>query len=212
MMGLAYIAFILSFAAPQGEWELVENEEGITVSRREVPGSDLLAFRGEGDLDAPLEVAAQVIFDTTRATEWATDLKESRLLKWTSAEAYLEYDRVGTPFILKDRDFLSEVTLTVRADTVTFRYRPATDSAVPPAKCCVRGALLDTTFVLTRKGPHTTHVDAYVQIDPKGAIPTFIVNWVTEDWPTDTFKALRKQVKKADIAVDPRFAAAASAP
>lgn len=203
-MNAVWLAVVLVGAA---DWQLVRQADGITVSRRDVPGSDIVAFRGEGRLDAPIAVAAAVIFDTTRAAEWAEDLKESKIVRWTGDDTYVEYDHVGTPFILKDRDFVSLVKVDVDAarPRVTFRYSPTQDADAPENGCCVRGELLNTTFVLTGLDAGRTHVVAEVQIDPKGWLPTFIANWVAEDWPTATFKALRKQVTKRDIVVPERF-------
>jgi hypothetical protein len=203
------VALVSSAADAKGDWEAVKQGDGIVVSRREAPGSDILVFRGEGDVDASVAVVATVIYDTTRAHEWVTDLKESRIIKWTSDDDYIEYDHVGTPFVLKDRDFVSTVKLKVNAAAqwVTFKYKPAADQAAPEAACCVRGELLDTTFVLTKVSATKTHVLAEVQIDPKGWIPKFVANWAEADWPDSTFRALRQQVKKSDITVDPHFTA-----
>ena len=33
-------------------------------------------------------------------------------------------------------------------------------------------------------------------MDPKGALPSWVVNLVQKAWPMNTLKALRKQVKK----------------
>ncbi len=201
------VAMAVSVTADASEWETVKQADGIVVSRREVPGSDILLFRGEGDVDASVAVVATVIYDTTRAHEWVTDLKESRIIKWTSDDTYVEYDQVGTPFVLKDRDFVSTVKLKINAQAqwVTFKYKPTTDTTVPEASCCVRGELLDTTFILTKVSATKTHVLAEVQIDPKGWIPTFVANWAEADWPDSTFRALRLQVKKPDITIDPHF-------
>src|SRR5690349_8969755 len=57
-------------------WEKIREQDGITVFRREVPGSPVLAFKGEGVVPAPIEKVATIIFDTTRAPEWVVDLAE----------------------------------------------------------------------------------------------------------------------------------------
>ena len=66
--------------------EIKRTKDGIRVYKREVPGSALLAFKGEGTVDAPIEKVATIIYDTTRATEWIADLKESRILRWTGED------------------------------------------------------------------------------------------------------------------------------
>lgn len=206
----ALAALTLTFApgiAHAGDWTTIKTVDGITVSKREISGSPVVAFRGEGDVDAPLAVVSTVIFDTTRATEWIADLKESRLVRWTGSDRFIEYDHVGTPFILKDRDFVSLVTLETdrKSQVVRFHYASTTDDSLPPTKHFVRGDLMSTVFTLTRIDDAKTHVVAEIHCDPKGAVPKWIVNWVQSDWPEQTFKGLRRQVAKKDIAVEPYF-------
>ena len=152
-------------------------------------------------------VVATVIFDTTRATEWIADLKESRIVRWTSPDEFIEYDHVGTPPVLADRDCLSSVKMETdrAAQRVIFHSHSITDAAVPPRRKYVRGDLKSTVFTLTRVSDSTTHVIAEIHCDPKGSVPAWIVNWVQSDWPATTFRNLRRQVKKSDVTVDPYF-------
>lgn len=201
------IAFVLLLAAGTPDWTVLKKTDGITVSKRDVAGSPVVAFRGEGDVDAPLAVVSTVIFDTTRATEWIQDLKESRIVRWTGGDEFIEYDHVGTPPPLADRDFLSTVKLEAdpQAHLVRFHYHSVADDAMPPKKKYVRGDLMSTVFTLTRVDDAHTHVIAEIHCDPKGYVPKWIVNWVQADWPEATFRGLRRQVKKSDLHVDPWF-------
>src|SRR5436190_18784580 len=52
-------------ASPDG-WQLVDRTEELTVYRKEVPGSSVLAYRGEAVLDAPMARIFAVIRDVER--------------------------------------------------------------------------------------------------------------------------------------------------
>ena len=184
-----------------------KTDDGIVISTRKVPGSSMMAFKGEGDVDAPLDKVATIVFDTTRAAEWIADLKESRIVRWSGDAEFVEYDHVGTPFIIKDRDFVSLVSFSVdpAAKRVRFHYASTTDATLPE-KRYVRGDLMDTTYLLNAIDAGHTHVVADFHCDPKGWIPSFVANWVQADWPVDTFRGLRRQAAKPDVSVDPRFA------
>ena len=56
--------------APQPAWEKIGDDDGIAVYRREVPGSPIVAFKGEGIVDQSILRVASVIVDSSRATEW----------------------------------------------------------------------------------------------------------------------------------------------
>jgi len=178
----------------------------------------VVSFKGEGDIPAPIERVASVIFDTTRATEWVSDLAESKIVKWTSKDEYVEYDRIKTPpVIMKDREFVSRVKLTVdpKLKEMSFAYVPTEVPETPLQGKYVRGSLLNSGFVLRGlPGGKGTHLVGEMHCDPKGGVPKWLVNWFQKGWPSDTFKNLKKQVAKEDIRLDDHvmgfFAAGAS--
>ncbi len=185
-------------------WVPTGHRDGILTFKRNVPGTKLLAFKGEGVVEAPLAKVFQVLFDTTRATEWIADLKECRVVRKISDLEFLEYDRAGTPpIIMKDRDFLSRVTIEPkpREKTLVMRYEPAEDPAAPPARKYIRGELKSCVYVLTAiDGGARTEISAEVLCDPKGSVPKWLVNWFQGSWPRDTFVHMRRQAAKTDIA------------
>ena len=109
---VALLALGLSVRAE--DWTLVGNEHGIEIYRRDVPGSNVVAFKGQGTIEAPLWKVASILLDTKRAPEWADSLKESRVVRRLGPNTYIEYNHLGMPFILRDREFVSEVLIVVR--------------------------------------------------------------------------------------------------
>src|SRR5207302_8775574 len=84
-------------------WEKIGDDDGVAVYRREVPGSPLVAFKGEGIVDASILRVASVLAESSRATEWNDSRKESRILRQVSETETIHYDHVGTPIVMKDR-------------------------------------------------------------------------------------------------------------
>jgi hypothetical protein len=206
-------AFAVVFAnhslAQATEWEQTgKTDDGITTFRKEVPGSDIIAFRGEGDVNAPLTLIASIVFDCTRGTEWVDDLKESHALHKDQSQTldFVEYDHVGTPFVMKDRDFVSLVTTRVDPANHSMTIKSVDDPSAPKTTF-IRGEMV-ATFIFTAVGSgkdQKTHVLADIHCDPKGSVAKWIVNFFQKDWPVTTFRNLRKQALKADIKIDPRF-------
>ncbi len=193
-------------AAGGDDWKLLSNDHGITVYSRQTPGSSIVALKGTGTIDAPLWKIASILLDTKRATEWADSLKESRVVRRLGPAAYIEFNHIGLPLILKDRDFVSEVQIDVNPDLKTFAlvYKPANDPIVP-ATHDVRGEIVSGSFRLTSLEKDRVSLDAEVQCDPKGAIPAWIVNLFQKNWPRNTFQALQKQAAKPDITIPEEF-------
>jgi hypothetical protein len=197
-----------SFTLPQEpvfQWQKSCTSDGLSIYWSKVKGSSVIAFKGEGIVEAPIEKVASIIIDTTRETEWIDSLLESRVVRSISPAEFIEYDHVGTPFIMANRDFVSHVT--VEADPRTRRmevkYMPAEDSLVPPVKKYVRGIMICDFKIVPMSMADETYVEAEIHCDPKGSIPKWIVNFFQQGWPQTTFESLRKQVLKPDIQILP---------
>jgi START domain len=192
-------------AMPVYQWQKSCNSNGLTIYWSKVEGSPIIAFKGEGIVDAPLEKVASIIIDTTRGTEWIDSLMESKVVRSISPTEFIEYDHVGTPFIMANRDFVSHVTVEADAKTrrMVVRYTPTEDPLAPPLKKYVRGVMVCEFRMVPMSIPEETYVEAEIHCDPKGSVPKWIVNLFQEGWPQTTFESLRKQAKKTDISILP---------
>jgi hypothetical protein len=189
------------------EWHTVDNmTDGIHILRKEVGDSGLIAFRGIGTVDAPLPLVATVIFDTDSRREWIAGLVDSRIIHWRDKDNFIEYDHIGMPLFIKDRDFVSHIKMSFYPSKkeMVFHYQPSDDPSAPRSNY-IRGELIDAIFILSSiDNDNKTMVDAEFLCDPKGWIPKWLVNFFVKDWPKTTFRNLRKEVLK-NPSVDTRF-------
>ncbi|HYA86469.1 MAG TPA: START domain-containing protein [Nitrospirota bacterium] len=198
---------LLPHLSHASEWYTVaQTADGIQIFRKEVNHGGLIAFRGIGVVDAPLPLVATVILDTDRRREWIAGLVEAKILRWRGMDNYIEYDHIGLPLIITDRDFVSDVSMSFEPSKkeMVFHYQPSDDPSAPPTDY-IRGELINATFNLTAiENDKKTRVDAEFLCNPQGWIPKWLVNFFLKDWPKTTFRRLRKEVLK-DFPVDPRF-------
>jgi hypothetical protein len=200
--------------APKPKWEMFDEEEGVRCFRRDVAGSSVVALRGEGFVAAPIQRVASVLIDRKRSPEWIDRMVKTKVLRELSETESINWNHIKTPTPLKDRDFVFKSVLTTdpAKKQVTFRYFSVTDKLAPETDDYVRGHFQEGKFELTvaertnKDGSKTkgTLVVAEVIVDPRGSVPTFIVNMVQKSWPHKTLTALRKQVAKPDIKDDKR--------
>jgi len=191
-----------------GGWELVSVKDGITTHRREVPGSPVVAIRGEGIVDAPILRVASVIMDTRRESEWTDALVEVRRLRTFDKLHYVEYTHIGMPAVLSDREFVVETRVQIDAarKQITFQMRSVRDPGEPTTKL-VRGDLMQSNYLLTSLDHGTrTRMVADVHADPKGSVPSWIVNLFQKSWAHTTITRLRAQVRKPDVHDDEALA------
>jgi hypothetical protein len=196
------------------KWEQFDEEDGIRMYRRDVPGTSVVGLRGEGFIAAPIARVASVLVDRKRSTEWIDRLVKTKVIREISESESVNWNHIKTPSPLKDRDFVFKTLITTdpAKKKVVFSYYSVTDPIAPEYDDYVRGSFKSGKFELTmaertnKDGTKTkgTLVVAEVVVDPKGAVPTFIVNMVQKSWPHKTLTALRKQVAKPDIKDDKR--------
>ncbi len=188
-------------------WERLGTRDGITSYRREVPGSPVVAIKGEGIVEAPLLRVASVILDTSRLHEWTDSLASARRIRVISWTDFIEYDHIRTPFILKDRDFVvhTSVALEPALKQIVLRMRSVVDVSAPVTSR-VRGELMQSSYLLTGLDHgRRTRMVADVHADPKGSVPKWIVNHYQKGWAHDTIQRLREQVARPDVADDPEL-------
>lgn len=192
-------------AAPElPPWEPFGNSDGIAVFRREVPGSDVIAFKGEGVIEASALTVASVMLDVDRAREWVAELVEAKRLRAPSPTQIVEWDHFHTPFPFRDRDFVyrSDVTVGRGGSSIVITMR-SVDDPLAPRTTHVRGEVIRGAAEIVAEGAKRSRIAAEFHGDPKGSLPKWIVNWVQRDWPHDTIASLRRQVAKPDVAPSP---------
>ena len=194
---------------PLPAWEKIGDSDGIIAYRREVQGSPLIAVKGEGVINASIVRVASVLVDTSRATEWIDRLVESRVVRQVSDTETIHYDHIGTPIVMKDRDFVTRARLEFDSTgkKVILKMHSVTDPLAPPTDF-VRGEIMQSYFIMTSIDQgKKTHISVEVHADPKGSIAKWIVNMFQKSWPHNTISRLRAQVAKPDIKDHPRLKA-----
>jgi hypothetical protein len=193
--GLALL-FVSAPASAAGVWEKIDEADGIKVFRKEVPGSPLVAFRGEGMISAPLEKLLWVLADNAHRTEWVDRLKKSVVLQTNGSYEYIVYQHFGLPFPISDRDYVYRGKATRDKNGVVTLDISSVTHPKAPATVGVRANVIGSRYVLTPKGPDKTYVVVEIHTDPKGAIPTWLVNLIQKSWPMKTLQNMRTQVAK----------------
>lgn len=188
-------------------WAPFAEEEGVTLFRGEVPGSDIVALRGEGLVDAAPLLVGSVLVDVERATEWSPRLRDARLVRRVSPTEYVRWDRVAMPFPFADREFVFKVRLEGKSrDKLSFRFYSVKDPAAPKTDC-VRAELFHGSYALTAvDGGRKTRLSVEVLCDPKGLFAKWLMGSFQKTWPYETISNLRRQVDKGGLIERPELA------
>ncbi len=185
----------LASAKEPTEWKKADEDNGISIFERK-EDSGFLAFRVEGSVNAPIRDVASTLLDAEHTPDWVANLEEDKIVHRQGPAQFLEYTHVGTPFVLKDRDFLCLVTLQLdeKNKMLTIESHSVEDASVPPTKY-VRGSVVHNEFRLSPDGSAgKTKLVGEFHIDPKGTVPRWMVNLFQRDWPKKAFHAIQRRV------------------
>ena len=201
---LVLILLMLSFT-PQssaGEWIKTGEVAGVTLYKRDLPGSDVVAIRGEAVIEESMPRIVGVLENVEREKEWMADIAESYNIEKNTETDRWEYNRTKTPWPLQDRDFVIHTQTRFTKDPeprLTIEMTSGENRKKPALSGVVRGELIDSRFILKYIDAKKTHLTCEIQADPKGVIPKWVVNLFQSHWPVDTIQGLKKQLQKPDI-------------
>jgi hypothetical protein len=188
------IAALAVAEAPAGSWNVIDEERGITVSRREQPGCGLPAFRGQGPVRGGVLQILALMLDSNSVEQWATGVDESRLIKRIDDKQDLIYLYSDVPWPVRDRDMIVRRTVEVVKPGEEFHIHLRCEpQAVPEVSGTVRVKKCSSGFHLKRLDADSTEIDYEMSLDPAGLLPKWAGSYVAKHVPFKTLVALEER-------------------
>ncbi|SMF29914.1 START domain-containing protein [Pseudobacteriovorax antillogorgiicola] len=185
------------------QWEQVKVEDGISVYRKSFEDSNVKGVAGAALIDAPASKIVWVLMDHEHKDDWVDKFRDARTIETPSRLTSIQYAAFSMPFPVSDRDFVyayefqyhsNRNMIEVDVKSVEHKSAPEDDSVG------VRGEIIMGKYRLyPSKNGKQTYVEVEYLADPKGLLPSWIVNIVQKNWPYKTIKGLRKQVQKSFV-------------
>ena len=190
--------FLTPVTAFAGDWEQINDEAGVKVSKMSVEGSPLVAFKGETTFEQPIRRVLHVLLDNEHREEWVGRLYTNHIVERTTDFDYVLYQAFELPAIFSDRDYVYHGVCTEDAETgVVTLAMQSIEHEKAPETVGVRAELLNSKYVLTpSEDGSSTHVVVEIHTDPKGMMPNWLTNMIQKDWPVDTLNGIRGQFGK----------------
>jgi hypothetical protein len=185
-----------SALAQASHWQQLDDEDGVKVYSKDIPNSPLVAFRGETVVKAPIGKLLWVLADNTHRTAWVDRLQRSLVLEASGSYDYVVYQHFSLPFPISDRDYVYRGHARSGKGGSVVLEMQSVDHPKAPATIGVRARLVQSRYELIPLAADRTRVIVEIQTDPKGSLPSWLVNLIQESWPMKTLLALRAEVKK----------------
>lgn len=191
----ALVICLTSSIAHADGWQKVAEENGIKSFKKPVPGSKIVGFKGETIIDASIPRLLWVLTDNKYRTEWVHRLKSSRVLKRKSIYEAVIYQVFGLPFPISNRDYVYRARVFRRGESAVVNIK-SEFSPQAPSPAGVRAHLSHCEYLLEPRGPNKTFVKVEVHTDPRGWLPSWLVNMIQKKWPIQTLSGIKRMVNK----------------
>lgn len=193
---LTLIGRVADAKTPDG-WEYIGTDRNVTLYKKTVEGSDLVAFRGVTYADLHIGKLYGVLREPKERPNWVDRYANDETYIRT-AERQVYWIHFGLPWPVSDRDYVLEsvAKLDPERGRVTVNIESTEHEKKPPDDCCVRAIVKRTYYEFTAiPGEEKTKLIVEVHTDPKGSLPTWLVNLIQKTWPSKTLDGLVQRTR-----------------
>jgi len=187
-----------SFAelSAQDGWSLKEEESGIRVYSRHGQAKNN-EIKVELTISAKLSDIAAILLDIPGYSEWSYNCQRSYVLKQLSKNELYFYNEVKTVWPASDRDVVARLSITQDSITKNLFVRTVSDPHfIPEKKEFVRVPYSVETWTVTPLHGERAKIEYYLQIDPGGSAPSWLINLFSTKAPLESFKKFRVKVRQ----------------
>ena len=183
---------------------LADNEKSeftIIVEKKNSPEDEVNTYRGTTTMPISIERIAYVLDDSEGKIEWVSRLEEENRLEGNPfSYRSIAYQHYNLSWPVSDRDYVIESKWTVIKDmklpTAVLSIKSIIRDDVPEIKGRIRGQLDRLVYKLEKLESNKTKVTVEVMVNPKGLLPTFMINLIQKEWPITTLRQLNAQALK----------------
>jgi hypothetical protein len=194
---LVSLTSTLAWASSKGKWENIGTSDNVKVSRMQVEGNSVFAFRGETVADVHIAKLVAVFVDPNERKHWVDRYDTHKTLE-RNERTEIYWIKFKLPFPVSNRDYVlhTEAKLDPDKRIFTANIKSIVDSRKPEDSCCVRAETFNTFYRFEAiPGEAKTRMMVEVHTDPKGLLPTWLVNRIQKDWPSKTLSNLIKHTQ-----------------
>ncbi len=188
------------------EWKEVKNRKGIKLDARKLDNSPIKEFRSQCLIDAPIEVAYEILKDPSAYINWLANCSEMRLVHIVDEDNLKFYQVMNLPAPFRDRDTVNtyqydtdwndgKVLILISGGKVP-KDAPYNMYETTKKYRRLRLPTVNSSIVLDRITPGKTKMTYQVHVVAGVAMPAWLINILGVSHPYNSLLGFRKEVKK----------------
>ena len=157
-------------------------------SHRRMTGNGIYMVRGEGIINVPAHRIIELLLDVDRKNEWDEMYLEGHTVADIGPGTRIVYNRFSAPWPVSQRDFVYVMRNQEVDGKIVFVGKSVEVPSIPPKDGAVRGEIHASGFILEPISENSTRVIYFVNADPKGSIPTMVVNFMSSKQTQNVYR------------------------
>jgi len=194
---LILLTFPVFSKAQKGDWKLKKEKDGIEIYTKNCTANNLKEIKIITILEASLSSITAALSDIDAYPEWVYKCIGSKSLYAVGGQETYFYTETNLPWPFQNRDLVLHNITFQDPETKTVFSSSVTAEGIEPEKDgIVRVPYLVSKWVFTPLKDGTVHLNYYLNSDPGGSIPDWLVNMAIDQGPFQTMKKFKELVKK----------------
>jgi hypothetical protein len=189
-----------------GNWVKDSIRKGFTLYTRSEPNSKILGIKIEGKIKAPVDQVMAQLRDVENSTDWTPGLLIKSTIEDVDDKTAYTYSLSNMPWPLYDRDMIlhNELLLDKKRKLLFILSKSVEHpKAIDIPDRVVRAHLGYSNLGMRPLDKENTYVELTVFIDPRGSIPSWLINFYQKKWPLSFLKSLEKHCHENPIPLRP---------
>ena len=188
-----------------GKWVKEKEEDGFSIYTKEEAKTEILPIKAEGVVNAPIDRILEVLRRVDGSEKWTPDLLQKITLKDINPRTAITYSLSNMPWPVYDRRLTlhNELLLDKEKELLFVMAKSVNYPGAPQPKRTIEAFMGYANMGFRPVSKDKTYVELTAYIDPKGSIPSWIINFYQLSWPVKFFNALEKEASRPDIVIRP---------
>lgn len=191
---MCLIGVCCNMALAQSNCQLKQDKEDIKVYTCPTAQSKFKAVKANFAVNASYKEMVSMLMDVENFCTWQYRTKSARILKKVADNEVIYYIEFDVPWPASNRDLIVQIKVTQDPATgwITLISNSLPDY-LPKKDHTVRVQASRSSWLLKSDGI-MTKADYYLEIDPGGSLPAWLINLYASDGPWRTFKNLKEKI------------------
>lgn len=189
--------FFYSSHDARSQWTLARETDGIKVYTGKIGTSKFKSIKVEASLPGTMNKLIKILTDAGSNKDWVYKTENSYIIKRITPNEVLSYTETSVPWPANNRDVPLRMQLIHDAKNNTLKViAKGEPNAIPEKKGIVRIPFFNSWWDVKYDGKNRLNIVYFLEMDPGGSVPAWLVNMFVAKGPYETFSGLAKMLQR----------------